>query len=266
MQKQKIYIHGLFVTLCLLLGYYFLVANLAVVKLDVTTDHRTIFKIYYQEGGSGWSEKNMSAVVIHPGRRSYTLRLTDLSKVSALRIDTSEKPATVTVHSLVIDQHGYAPLRLDAKSEFEKLQPGGGIADFVVGAEGFTVTPATNDPQLILTLDRLQKRATPIEDAVRVSAIVLFSFFLASLCHDFFYHYRFVVAMALAALSLVVVMAGISLYNVHPDEAVHIQAARYYEDHNLPPKVGDPDIVHTYSKYGVSRLHSGEIAYFIAGK
>jgi hypothetical protein len=66
--------------------------------------------------------------------------------------------------------------------------------------------------------------------------------------------------------ALVLVMAGISRFDTHPDEPVHAAAAAYYQDHSLPPVIGDPAIRHTYSAYGVSRLHSGEIVYLLAGK
>jgi hypothetical protein len=61
-------------------------------------------------------------------------------------------------------------------------------------------------------------------------------------------------------------MAGISRYNQHPDEFVHIYAAEYYQNHILPPHVGSPEIRHTYSPYGYSRLDNGEILYLFAGK
>ena len=60
-------------------------------------------------------------------------------------------------------------------------------------------------------------------------------------------------------------MAAVSRFAVHPDEHVHVQAGEYYRQHNLPPPVGQAP-VESYSDYGVSRLHSGEIAYFFAGK
>jgi hypothetical protein len=61
-------------------------------------------------------------------------------------------------------------------------------------------------------------------------------------------------------------MALISDFNTHPDEYVHVTAGKYFTDHTLPPQVGDPAITDTYSVYGVSRLHSGEIIYLLAGK
>lgn len=264
--KGKIWLNGLLLALVLLLGDHFLVTNMAVVKLEVTTDNRTLFRIYYKDADSNWTAGKVASVSIKPGRTSYNFRLADISKVSDLRIDTSEKPATVTVHSIDVLQYGYQPLQINSKDEFEKLRPGEGIADFTIGDNGFTVTPSTHDPQLLLTLGELRKTDTRRQDMFRVGAIVLLSLVLVFHLQAYFNRYQFVCAMALVVFSLIVVMAGISRYNVHPDEGVHVQAAKYYQQHNLPPRVGDSDILHTYSKYGVSRLHSAEIAYFVAGK
>ncbi|MDY6991575.1 MAG: hypothetical protein SVR94_03080 [Pseudomonadota bacterium] len=68
------------------------------------------------------------------------------------------------------------------------------------------------------------------------------------------------------AFSLIATLAVLSHYNAHPDEAHHFQAARYYFDHWLPPKVGDPEIRDSYSRYGLSYLHSLGIDYLLAGK
>ena len=65
---------------------------------------------------------------------------------------------------------------------------------------------------------------------------------------------------------LIACMATLSRVGVHPDEGVHVRAADYFQQHVLPPPVGAPDIRNTYSVYGVSRLHSGEIAYLLLGK
>jgi len=67
-------------------------------------------------------------------------------------------------------------------------------------------------------------------------------------------------------LSLIATLAVLSNYNAHPDEAHHFQAARYYFDHWLPPKVGDPEIRDSYSRYGLSYLHFLGIDYLLAGK
>jgi hypothetical protein len=52
-----------------------------------------------------------------------------------------------------------------------------------------------------------------------------------------------------------------------PDEHGHRSAARYYLDHWLPPKVGDPASLDSYSRdYGYSYLNEPDPVYFLAGK
>ncbi len=72
-------------------------------------------------------------------------------------------------------------------------------------------------------------------------------------------------ALVFSACILALCMAVISRDNIHPDEFVHVRAAKYYQHHLLPPHIEDPAIAHTYSLYGVSRLNSGEIVYLFAG-
>lgn len=266
MSNYKAVINGFFLSVVFILLYHFQIASLAVVDLQVETDSRTLFKIYYKQSGGNWSEKNVSKILIKPGKTHYAFRLTDISKVAQLRIDTSEKPATVTVKSVQIHQSGYEPLRIESKEHFEKLRPENGIAEFTYSDTGFTVKPATRDPQVIFDLPQLATESRLPGAPVRIAAIIVVSFLLAFWLPTVFVEYRLITSLALVVLTLIAVMAGISLYNQHPDEAVHVQAAEYYQRHNLPPQVGDPEILHTYSIYGFSRLHSGEIAYLVAGK
>lgn len=80
--------------------------------------------------------------------------------------------------------------------------------------------------------------------------------------------------MLFAAAGLAFAMALVSAYNVraeqwfgHPDEYLHRSAARYYIDHWLPPKVGDPATLDSYSRdYGVSYLNEPDVIYPLAGK
>lgn len=71
-----------------------------------------------------------------------------------------------------------------------------------------------------------------------------------------------VIAVALSAA-----MAVKSDYNRHPDEVNHFEAVRYYASSNfLPPKIGEPAVVDSYSPYGVSYLNYHWAEYFFAGK
>lgn len=68
-------------------------------------------------------------------------------------------------------------------------------------------------------------------------------------------------------LALAVVMAVTSAFNSHPDERVHYEAVKYYSENNwLPPAIGDPETLGSYSVYGHSRLNEPGFYYFLAGK
>ncbi len=70
----------------------------------------------------------------------------------------------------------------------------------------------------------------------------------------------------LTAVVLAAVMSLTSGYNRHPDESNHFEAAKYYENHFLPPEIGDPSVLDSYSVWGVSYLNYHWIEYFLAGK
>ena len=69
-----------------------------------------------------------------------------------------------------------------------------------------------------------------------------------------------------AAISLITTMAGISKFDAHPDEKVHVEAVKYYKKHWLPPKIDDPEITTSFSQYGRSRLLEYDPYYFLNGK
>lgn len=70
----------------------------------------------------------------------------------------------------------------------------------------------------------------------------------------------------LIAFALVLIMATNSSFNAHPDEFVHVAAAKYYQTHWLPPAVSNPEIRNSFSVYGHSRLTEFNLVYFFAGK
>lgn len=81
--------------------------------------------------------------------------------------------------------------------------------------------------------------------------------------------YQFLIFIfSVIALTLSFVMATISWLAAHPDEKLHSVAATYYESHNLPPIVGDPEANFTYTptRYGISYINQSGIDYFLIGK
>ena len=76
------------------------------------------------------------------------------------------------------------------------------------------------------------------------------------------------IPLALFAFGLMTALAVVSTteYSVHPDEFSHITAARYYVHNWLPPKVGDPESLASYSGYGASYLNEFDVVYFFAAR
>jgi hypothetical protein len=74
-----------------------------------------------------------------------------------------------------------------------------------------------------------------------------------------------VVLLTLAA-SLMLLIVIVSQFNAHPDEDVHLEAAKFYISHWLPPVVGDASTEHAYSNYGASYLDWPDTVYLFAGK
>jgi hypothetical protein len=61
-------------------------------------------------------------------------------------------------------------------------------------------------------------------------------------------------------------MAVAAPQNSHPDEYLHVEAARYYGPHWLPPSLSDEWVIPSLSHYGVTYLATPDMGYFFAGK
>jgi hypothetical protein len=70
--------------------------------------------------------------------------------------------------------------------------------------------------------------------------------------------------LILVAIILVSMISIVTRNNAHPDEHVHIDAFHYFEDNWWPPDLGSDKVI--YSRYGWSRVYTGEIVYIIYGK
>lgn len=262
-QHVAILVLGIILSLC----YHNLVVRRAVVDLHLDTDTRTVFKVYWAAAGQLYSEKRMTMVVISPGRSDYTFRICNLAAVKKLRIDVAEKPAKVSLHEMRITQEGLPELCFASPADFKKLIPLGGIAGITYDRSGTMQVVADNgDPQMEFLLPPMVYRPDYLAEGGRVLCIFVLLYLLTLASRPLREDYNYLSLMAVFVLALIVVMASISKYNQHPDEFVHVYAAEYYQNHLLPPEIGSPEIRHTYSPYGVSRLFSGEIVYLLAGK
>ncbi|WP_163340055.1 hypothetical protein [Desulfopila sp. IMCC35008] len=196
----------------------------------------------------------------------YKFSLTDMEQVERLRIDTHEYEGKVAVHSIVIRQKGYSPIRLSTAADFKGLQLGDQIRKKWIKNDIFHIVSSGDDPALIF-FPQLEKADYNYgREAAILLALLSFSllcyYTLGFLATDFL----FVPVFLSVVLVLVATMAFVSRGNVHPDEYVHAGAAQYYKSNWLPPHILSEEISCTYSPYGVSRLNADEIYYLVAGK
>ncbi|MCW5209441.1 hypothetical protein VU10_04495, partial [Desulfobulbus sp. US1] len=255
--------------LVLTTGYYFLVMNSGLLQLELETDTRTVFKVYWPNNAGNFSERNMTELLIEPGKSTYSVRVNNTAKIDSLRLDPSEKTAWMTIKGLRIKQWGYPDYLMRSQGDFENLEIISGVESLTRHDQGVTLQIKSKDPQLKLHLPSRERLFSPLTDAIdaaRLLSVALLAIAGYFLFRSFFNNSYFLPVLGAIALGLIVTMALISDFNTHPDEYVHVAAGKYFSDHTLPPKVGDPAITETYSVYGVSRLHSGEIIYLLVGK
>ncbi len=260
--------HALILLVAALLSFFYItqLVQKATMTLELETSRKTIFKVYWPTDTGLYSEKQMNQIVIRPGQTKYSLRICDLGKVDRIRIDTSEKPARVTLKRIGIQQAGYPLHSIDSAEQRAKLVPLDGIKEIANGPDGLVVVPANKDPQLVYEMPALEYTFPWLQEGWRIVAIFVLVYTVALATVSLWGDFSYVLILLTFIVALILVMAGISKFDTHPDEPVHVAAAAYYQDHYFPAKIGDPAIRNTYSAYGVSRLHSGEIVYLIAGK
>jgi hypothetical protein len=254
--SHKICIVFLLTGIVLALLFINMIIRKAVIDLELITESNTSLEIYWTAGQEPYSENNMCRITLTPGNVHYSFRICNIGKIDRLRIDTSdEEKSNVTFRKISIHQNGYNSIEFFNKSSFEKLEVLRGIEALTYNEKGLTVIPADNDPQLEYRLPLLKYVPEYIENTLSVLVIFLVAGLLFWVTQIFWEQNAFVPFLLFFALALIMVMAGISKYDKHPDENVHIYAAEYYQNHILPPQVGSPETQHSYSPYGVSRLN-----------
>lgn len=267
--RVKQWLDQLFVVvLCLLAGamYFHFFVNTALVEVELQVDRKSDFKIYWETPLHHYSEKFVATVHTIPEKTSYSMWLTSLRGVSTLRIDTHSYQGEAKIRKISIKQEGFEPIVLEKTEDFEDLTVYGQVEESAADASGLTVWSSGKDPNFLYTPKIKATRLFTGWLALRLLFVVGVAYIVIISVRRWMNQYRLVVVLLAGAGLLVLVMAGISAYNVHPDEYVHMGATEFYESHWLPPVLDDPDIRDTYSVYGASRLNNGEIYYLFAGK
>ena len=251
-------------SIALVYVYFFL--NKAYVKIDIKSPANTTFKIYWAGENQPFSEDRSASTRIRRGRHTYLLYIDNIKTIRMLRIDPADKPIQVQIYRLEIKQPHIEPIYFSKPVDFNRLVPVHEIEKIDNSPNGFTVVASGIDSQLEVTIHPRLLQDGYFKEIV--------AFFLMVLILGYFLRNDSIRRIGISYVpyfltfiaALILVMAGLSQYNKHPDEYVHVRAAIYYQDHWMPPKVCSPETISTYSVYGVSRLNSHELTYFFAGK
>ncbi|AGF79001.1 putative membrane protein (DUF2142) [Desulfocapsa sulfexigens DSM 10523] len=247
--------------------YVQLFENRAFVELDITVTEPTLFKIYWAEKGQFYSEDNMVRVKVNPEQHQYGFYLTDIGKEAIrLRIDPQQYVGLSTIKKIDFQQTGYALLSVSSREDFAGLQPIFDIQAANITEDGLETDSTGVDPQFEYFPVLESAEYFSVLLVLRIASIFLLLFLFFSLTESYREEDRFFPLLFAIVLALVVAMAMLTRRNIHPDEYVHLDAAKYYSSNWIPPDVTDPQIAHTYSVYGVSRLNGPEVAYFLNGK
>lgn len=260
--RYRISWFGLLVCLLACSYYYFFFFNRASVEIDISVTQKSSFKLYWAEDGQSFAETRRAAVRVTPDRHYYHFFLTDLDSVAQLRLDPMEYTGEVVIGRVTLRQPGWQPITVD----LERITPLHDIEAADVDERGLIVESIGNDPYLLIIPDLRPLPINWLEEGARYALLCCGVLFFISVCAPLRQDFAYVPIMLALVSMLVLTMAAVSRQNAHPDEYVHLQAADYYTDNWLPPRVDDPAIEQTYSVYGVSRLNNGEIYYLLVGK
>ncbi len=232
-----------------------------------TSEKGEFFQLYWAGQNQAFSEDRSHIIKIVSGKnRHYGFYLTDLRNVRKIRIDPIKKPGKLAIHSITLSQEEIEPIELFG-NRLKALEPVRDVAVVTYGPDGMVIASSGADPSLVWHIRPEITSSRRLAELLRVIVMIAFAWIIA-LCLTTTEGAFLQVNCRLGWLvfGFVVTMAVLSANNLHPDEYVHINAGRYYEGRWLPPKICEPGTENTYSVYGMSRLNSTELVYFLTGK
>lgn len=240
--------------------------NVATVNLSIQVEKRTVFQMYWAEANEGFSEKKSVKLVVAPKQKQYQFLLTNVRNVKKIRLDPQKYAGESIIEELIIQQEGIKPIHYNFKNGFYTFKERNHISEYHLEEKGLVIRSNGRDPFLAGDII-IEKAAFPwLVEFFRFGFICLFIVLIYSSTKHLNAALGYIPILSVIALTLIIIMAMISQRNVHPDEHVHIEASRYYQNNWLPPSIDDPGIRHTYSVYGSSRLNKPEIFYLFSGK
>ncbi|GJL81670.1 MAG: hypothetical protein DHS20C01_13040 [marine bacterium B5-7] len=222
--------------------------------------------IYWAGRNQNYNEGRSTHIRISPHRTRYRIQIGNLKDIVKIRIDPASHITAVTISEVSFYQFGVKDYRLQTPDELARIRPFRNIRESHLARDGLSIVSDGRDPQMELLPEFEGGGPVFVSSFWRTIVFLGLGIILIGYFKRISPRYEFVPYAMLFAFSVVLIMASNSRINAHPDEYVHLLAAKYYTDHNLPPKVCDKNTLSTYSPYGVSRLNTDEIAYILAGK
>jgi len=227
--------------------------------------------VVYYDDGSGYREQATVRAPAKKGSHRYEFRL-PVSRIKGFRIDPSMNDSATRISAVDVLSRGTVIRRFQG----QELVPANQISSSQVLEKGrgvrFVVQRDAKDPFFVVSGSAL---AAGGGGGAPLGAIVFSVAFVALVIAGLNAVIRkeegdrgifvagFGIAAGLAsAMAVLTTMTGIE----SPDEISHILAGRYYLDRWLPPAVGDPASLPSFSVYGFSYLTEPDIVYLIAAK
>lgn len=127
-------------------------AGSAMVRINIETEKKTIFKVYWAETGKPFVEKNSAAIRIRPTKSRYTILVGDLSKIGRFRIDPATTSAKMRFHSIAIKSRMHQNITLNTHDGFKNLKPVYGIRNIVYNGGGMAFETYDKDPKFELAI------------------------------------------------------------------------------------------------------------------
>ena len=256
----------LFVVCILLIRNLLLTAYL---EFDLDVSHTDDFAVYWADEEQGYSEDRVGRLQFTPHRKQYILPLGNVNDISTLRIDPTTSTTSIRISRIQIHQFGYETFHLTSKNALQQFVPRNQIAGIHKAGTAVDIQSSGSDPQLIWNIKDLlkkQKDSIFIETIIRAFCLFTLLLIVFKWTRELDNNYGIIPYAMLVAFILILSMSSVSRINAHPDEYVHVLAARHYIDNHTPVQACKAGTEQSYSPYGFSRLNATEIAYFLNGK
>ena len=255
-----------FLLLLLALVYNY-VSQYSFIRLNVETNIATPLTFSWSDSRGNFSELlRTKKLSISQYKDFYVLPAKGLDQAGTIRVGTGRSKSVITFKEIAIYKLGRETLRLRSPKGFAALTPDHNIEITRTTKKAITFTATGTEPSFTLTPPPMAARPVLGYNLVRALLVFGLIFFVLQNARRLTRNYQYVIFALLIVATLVTVMATISRPNAHPDEYTHFAAGKYYMDHWLPAKACERKTLTSYSAYGVSRLNSFEISYFLAGK